>query len=611
MNCAGEVASGAALTEEATVITIEDQLLEQAVLTPDQSDTSQAGNESAGTQSEIITNNVAGQAPTPVDATPQTPVDILPKLVPQHVTIPQPIETAVNPIILPSYRHLINRQKLLQRFQKSKQDFQHVLENVHVQITHNDEQNDIDKPKTLVTRFKEWRLRKPIAATSKKLYLEMTEQEQLDVRLFIVDFAYAMSAVGTPSHRLECNLQVVSTHFGLTASYFCTPTGIWFNFGDLLIHDNESTPIQPNYNYFVRMSGASSDLGKFIELDDLAAKIESGQFQDIHAARAKITNILNSKSHFSHPLYTILTIVGYSSLFPVLLNGTWGEIIAAIIGGMVVATIMILQSKFPALGRIGSALCTFLCGIVAILFRFALFKTGVHIDILLVAFSGVVLLLPGLSLTVSVDELTAGHLMSGTMRIVGVLVGVINLIFGLIIASRVDSAISSASWASSYYVPAADATFSRQVLPDWMKLLALPPMIAILIICFKVPRSLISYFFITVACTGAYVGSMYWPLIVSSEISSMLNAFFVGFIGNIYAVVTKKPSNVVNRCAICLLVPGYMTSMSAAKLALLSDAPTAVVMLFNAIMTAMSLVIGLVFAEMVFPKGKGRKLSFH
>ncbi len=56
-------------------------------------------------------------------------------------------------------------------------------------------------------------------------YRKMSNEQQRDVRLLIIDFAYAMALYGIPSDRLEHNLIAVSNYYGVTGNYFASPTG--------------------------------------------------------------------------------------------------------------------------------------------------------------------------------------------------------------------------------------------------------------------------------------------------------------------------------------------------------------------------------------------------
>ncbi|KAL0489005.1 hypothetical protein AKO1_009074 [Acrasis kona] len=529
--------------------------------------------------------------------------------------------TGISPtIILPSQRSALMERKMSIKLGKGQRQWKHVIaKSFDINLTkdlsyeydqtetHNDKNDPNQKSEQkrgfkAVQNLKNWwhtikKHKKP--RTAKVPYKDLTPEQQRDVRIFIIDFAYTMSIFAIPSHRLEHNLMVVSNYYGVMGNYFATPSGIWFNFGNILDTDDMESN-NPNFSNFVRINGSALDMKKFMELDRLAYDVATGQIPSAQEARKKIKFILKETSTFSSPFWTVFVTTIFAAIFAVLLDGTWGEFISAFIGGFLVSMILLLQSRIRLLYRISTGLSALVCGFVAILFRFALYSTGVHINVTLVALSGVVMLLPGMSLTTSIDELTAGHLQSGTMRIVNVMVTVISIGFGLLITNRIDDGFKSLSVPYAY-----DQPFERQELPVWIKAAVLPPMIMIIIIYFKVPRFVTSYVFVTIACCAAFFGDMYWRLIMSSEIAGMLNAFIIGFIGNLYGFLSFRPSNVVTACAILLLVPGY-ASASSINLLLQRDVVTAVQTLFNAIIAATSLVTGLVVAEIVFPKKRGQ-----
>lgn len=130
-------------------------------------------------------------------------------------------------------------------------------------------------------------------------YRKMSPEDQRDVRLLVIDFGYAMSIYGIPSHRLETNLSAVSNYYGVTGNFFCTPTGIWYNFGSIM-DDDLSVPdsSQPNYAFFVRVNAGAINLSKFAELDRLALHISSGRITDIQSARKKIRKIVSAEELF-------------------------------------------------------------------------------------------------------------------------------------------------------------------------------------------------------------------------------------------------------------------------------------------------------------------------
>ncbi|KAL0488214.1 hypothetical protein AKO1_015369 [Acrasis kona] len=434
-------------------------------------------------------------------------------------------------------------------------------------------------------------------------YRKMSSENQREVRLLIIDFGYAMSIYGIPSHKLEENLRAVCTYYGVDGNFFCTPTGLWYNFGSIMDDDDVSGSDvhHNNYAFFIRVNAGSINLSKFAELDRLAMHISSGRVSDISKARKRIKRIVSAEAMYQGPFFTLFNYAVFSAIFPVLMNGTWGECLAGFVGGLVVALIVLGKEKFKLLDRIGNGLSALISAIVAMAFRFMFLKAGgtVHIDVLMVSLAGCIMLLPGLGLTIAVEELSHGHLMSGVMRTAASFVRIIELGFGMLIADRLDLAINK-----EQHVNYGDDNYIRQEIPLWVKALILPVLILSKIIIFRAPKYISAYLFITIACFVAFFGNLFLKRWLGSEVGSVVIAFLVGFTANIYTLISKRPNNVVTICAIVFLVPGYMSASMISGL-IVKDVNTSVNLLFGVTIACVSLVTGLQCAETLWPKKRG------
>ncbi|KAL0486162.1 10 TM domain-containing transmembrane protein, partial [Acrasis kona] len=512
-----------------------------------------------------------------------------------YIHSPEDVES----ILLPSQKHAIMSRKLSFRSANTHQlNFEDLDDN-------EDEVKDVFSMgswKRPFRRLKKWwylfrRTRK--MTFSHTPYIDLPPQDQMAVRTFLIDFGYTMGKFAIASHRIEENLMVVSNYYGVMGNYFVTPSAIWFNFKNVQIDPNSSSdsddviqsPYPDQYN------SSFSDF-KLMDLDGLTHQIATGELQSAEHARKRIKNILKEPALFTSPLWTIFVTTTFAAVFGVLLDGTWAEIISAIIGGILTSFILIVQDKVRLMSRISIGICAFVSGMVAIAMRHIFKAAGsdVHVDVSLVALCAVVMLFPGMSITTAIDEMISGHIQSGTVRIVRAFVNVVSIGFGLLVSSSIDIMING---------KIKTVSFDRQPISDWLKIACLPCNIVIVIVYFKVPRYFTSYLFISMACTAAYVGDLYWNRLLSKELAGILNASVIGFIGSLYSFVSLRPSTVVTCCAILLLVPGYASANSISML-LQSDVQTFVITMFSAIIAASSLVTGLVVAEIIFPKNKGR-----
>jgi hypothetical protein len=127
-------------------------------------------------------------------------------------------------IMLPSQRQTLLERKMTVRLGKGQREWRTFLDvNIGPDKTYEAvERKKREKP-TFKEKCKDWfdyytKKKKP--RTSRVPYNLMSAEEQRDVRVFIIDFAYAMSIYGIPSHRLEHNLMVVSNYYCVQGNYF-------------------------------------------------------------------------------------------------------------------------------------------------------------------------------------------------------------------------------------------------------------------------------------------------------------------------------------------------------------------------------------------------------
>jgi uncharacterized membrane protein YjjB (DUF3815 family) len=341
-------------------------------------------------------------------------------------------------------------------------------------------------------------------------------------------------------------------------------------------------------------------MSKFMALDRLALHVSSGRVQDIQEARKRVRDIVSADNVFRSPLYTVFTYVAYASVAPVLMNGTWGEIVASMVGSIIVALIAIARSKFKTVDKLGNTFSTLIGGLIAMLCRFLLFPLGVHVDVLMVALCSNIMNMPGLAITIALTELNAGHFMSGTMRSVAVVVRIIEFGLGLLVAEKIDLALET-NFRDRYQLD----QITRVEIAVWIKFLLMPIYIAVVIFAFRVPRYISAYLFITIASVIAFFGNIYLQMFLGVEVGAIITSFLIGMIGNIYSFISRRPSNVVTVCAVVFLVPGYLSAISIGKL-LHQELKSANNAVFDTIMMAVSLVGGLTVAEAILPKTRGR-----
>lgn len=390
---------------------------------------------------------------------------------------------------------------------------------------------------------------------------------------FIYDLAGALHAYGTPSHRLEALLGAVAQELGVQSEFFVTPTAIFCAFGE--VPDQKMGLIAPETT--------DLDLGRTAELDGVAQDVAYGD-TSVEEGSRRVKTILEREGHglvlrlLAHAL-----LAGSAAL---LLGGGLYEAVAALVAGALVGGVEIAAKKRSGLGRVllplGALLASF-CGVAAAVLSPAVSTTVVGI-------AGIIYLLPGLTLTVAMMELATGHLVSGTARFAKAIAAFMLLGVGALVASALASAFGVAS-----VTGASTETLSR----GWL-FVAMLMSVAPLLVLLNVRKQ--DALFVT--CVGiAGYGAAELARLGGPVLAAGVGTFAIGLLGNAWARLRNRPAAVATTPGILLLVPGSV-GVRAISAFLSDDVLTAMTLSFQAFLTAVALVSGLLVANLSLPPRK-------
>jgi uncharacterized membrane protein YjjB (DUF3815 family) len=204
--------------------------------------------------------------------------------------------------------------------------------------------------------------------------------------------------------------------------------------------------------------------------------------------------------------------------------------------------------------------------------------------------SGVIVLIPGLTLTTAMIELSSRHLASGTARFMGALVLLLSIAFGI--------AIGAKAAALAIGVPHSSAIVA---MPAWtlvVSLLVSPTCFAILL---KADARDLPW--IVAAGVVAFAGARVGSDALGPELGAFVGGLVTGIGSNWYARLTNRPSQITLVPGLLLLVPGSVGLQSLASL-LDRDTQVGVDSAFRMVLIAVSLVAGILIANVVSPRRK-------
>ena len=209
----------------------------------------------------------------------------------------------------------------------------------------------------------------------------------------------------------------------------------------------------------------------------------------------------------------------------------------------------------------------------------------------MITLSGLIVLVPGLTLTTAMTELATGHLVSGGARLAGALLTFLTIGFGVALGSRLG--------ALSF--PAMVAPQAQAPLPLWTEGAALLVAALAFVVLFRAaPRD---GGWVLAAATVAYLGARSGAAALGPELGALFGALVLGVCSNLHARCLQRPAALTQVPGLMLLVPGSLGFRSVAAL-VEHDTLSGVQTAFTMVLVAIALVTGLLLANVLVPTRK-------
>lgn len=398
----------------------------------------------------------------------------------------------------------------------------------------------------------------------------MTDRDDRRIALLLA-LGRGLHEAGFSAPQLESALQRVAAHVGIEAQFFSTPTSMFSAFG--------SGATQ--HVHLFRVEPASVDLGRLVDLEALVDELVAGAI-DLDAALLRTEAITAAKPPFPVGV-TLAAHAASSAAFAVFLGGSWHEIATASGLGLIVGVLAALAGRVTALGRVFELVAATVAAFAAV----AAARVLAPMSVFTATLAGLIVLLPGFTLTIALTELATRHLAAGTARLAGALVTFLTLGFGVALGSRLGEL------AFGIVEPGAPADTHAV-----SELLAVVVAAVSLSLILRAPvREL--HWLVAAGFIG-FFGSRYGARWLSPQLGMFVGALALGVTSNLYAWLRKRPGTTVLVPGVLLLVPGSIGYRSLSELMSREVVPgieTAVEM----VLVAVSLVAGLLAANVLTP----------
>lgn len=384
-----------------------------------------------------------------------------------------------------------------------------------------------------------------------------------------------LSAAGTPADRVEEALRVCAQELGIKGEFFSMPTALLATF--------ESAEEPQPFTKIVRVRPGPVDLERLADIDRVFNDVADGRLGPADGL-ARLDEIADRSPRYPELLSPVSTMI-IAAAAATILGGGIREALASAVIGLLVGGICLTLGKRGGAAR----LVDFVCGAISAM------GAGFIADIVplradLVAIASLITLLPGLTLTTAINELSTRNLVSGTARLMGAFTMLLALGFGVAVGMRSIEALGA---------PAPIGDFGT--LPAFYTYIALAAAAVAFAVEFRAhPRQL--WILITAGYLGFFAATLSSPLL-GAELSAAAGALAVGMFANAYARLFNKPATIALIPGVILLVPGTL-GIRGVRSIVSHDTLTGVDTLFSMLLIATALVAGLLAANVLIPPRK-------
>ncbi|PWK52985.1 threonine/serine ThrE exporter family protein [Pleionea mediterranea] len=389
---------------------------------------------------------------------------------------------------------------------------------------------------------------------------------------FILRLAKALHTYGVPAYELETTLSACARKLGFGLQCLSLPTSITMT----LMRKNNSAQ-----TYVIRVAPGEAHLEKLRRVSEVAHNVMEGNLTTAEGAD-ELAQINNAKP--SYPNWLVIAAFALvSASVSRLFGGGWFEMVGALAAGFSLGILTLLSAKVSILAHLLPATAALVATVVAYITANFLPGTEVYISIV----SGLIVLLPGLSLTIAMAELATQNLMSGTSRLFGAGIVFILMAFGMVSGNYI-----------AQLLPVSTALTNNLIEPlaPWTEWLAV--MVGALALAVLFQARLRDFGWVILGGVVAFASAKYASLYFNNAMTAFLGAISVGVCANLVSRFTGIPGATLMLPGLIILVPGSVGFKSLIAL-IEHDVVRGLDTAFNMTLVGISLVAGLLISSLV------------
>ncbi len=379
--------------------------------------------------------------------------------------------------------------------------------------------------------------------------------------------AGALTRYGLNADATERGLGDAAAALGLRAGFHVTPTSIMASFG---VPGRQRVVLLRTHEASIDLQSLSLVSGV---LDGVTARRLTAE-----QALAELNLITRSPVRFPWFMGVLASGVG-AMAFALLLSGSWVDAAVAAEVGLAVGVMIVLGRRYSRLAR----LTELLAGLLAALLALAAGHLVPEIRPANVALASVILLLPGLGITLGVAEVAARHLTAGTARLAGAMMTLLNLSIGSFLGFRVMADLDLVPITSA---PGRPATIGMLIAAAALSSVAL---------LISTNSRMADVWLVGISVVIALIGARFGAWLLGATLGVALASLMLGLWSNAYARLSRRPAALALLPGLAVLVPGSLGQRGVS--AALMGASAGVELLVAALVIAAGLVVGLLVAD--------------
>lgn len=396
---------------------------------------------------------------------------------------------------------------------------------------------------------------------------------------FLLRLSKALHTYGLPAYELEQTMNGCAEALGYGIQCMSLPTSI-----SMTLLPRKSDP----ETYLIRVAPGEVNIEKLRKTTLIAQQVIEGNLSSVEGA-AQLKEISQAKSEYSG-LVIVVAFALVSAAIARIFSGGVMEIASAGVIGLVVGCVALISRTTPLLGHLLPSICAFLATILAI--SFAHFSPE-PIAVSVVIISGLIILLPGLSLTIAMAELATQNMVSGTARLTGAATIFIQLAFGSALAVEL----------SKLFFEQLPKVIVSPV-SQWSVWTAVAIAALALVPLFEARKRDFYWFLLSalIAFTTVYFSSK----VLGSSLGAFCGAVVIGLMANQVSKFFSIPGAMIMMPGFIILVPGsvgYRSILALVEKDIVGGLQTA----FDVAVIGIALVAGFLISSMVpLPQDKAK-----